>query len=276
MIIDIAMNIADKAFQNDVENVIERTFKNNIIPFFVGTNYETSIQCINYADKYNTFSYAGIHPANATKNKSDIKMFPLRHSKVIGIGECGLDYDRLLYTSKEDQKCIFKEQLEFKEHLYFLHSRNCHRDFMEILSDYNINGVVHSFTGTCEEMKDIIKKGLYIGINGCSLKYEENLEFIKEVPLERVLLETDAPYCKISKSYAGYKYVQTFFKENKKGFGCLKKGRNEPVNIRQVLEVLCYLKELCPLETENFLLENACKLFGSKLETLIKEKSKIT
>ena len=71
--------------------------------------------------------------------------------------------------------------------------------------------MVHSFTGTLEEMKAICDMDLYIGINGCSMKTDENCEVVKEVPLDRMMVETDCPYCDIRNSHASAKHVKTTF-----------------------------------------------------------------
>lgn len=77
-------------------------------------------------------------------------------------------------------------------------------------------GVVHSFTGDLEEMKELVEMNLFIGINGCSLKTEENLEVVKQIPVDRIMLETDCPYCDIRNSHASAKYVDTKFPQIKK------------------------------------------------------------
>lgn len=92
---------------------------------------------------------------------------------------------------------------EFKLPLY-LHSRASEEDFVKIMKDNRHRypgGVVHSYTGTESELQELLKLGLYIGVNGCSLKTKENCEVVKKIPLERIMLETDCPYCDIRNSH---------------------------------------------------------------------------
>ena len=87
----------------------------------------------------------------------------------------------------------------------YLHSRATGDEFNNIVKANRHRfptGVVHSFTGTLEEMQAILDMDLYIGINGCSMKTEENIEVVKAIPVERMMVETDCPYCDIRNSHA--------------------------------------------------------------------------
>lgn len=80
----------------------------------------------------------------------------------------------------------------------YLHNRNTGDDFYNIVKENRhrfSTGVVHSFTGTADEVKRIVELDLYIGVNGCSLKTQENIDTLKTIPLDRIMLETDSPYC---------------------------------------------------------------------------------
>jgi TatD DNase family protein len=136
------------------------------------------------------------------------------------MGEFGLDYDRLHYCSKSLQLHSFAAQLDVAASLdpqlpLFLHSRAAHADFVALLKSafgdglekLQRGGVVHSFTGTVEEMRELVGLGLHIGINGCSLKTVENCDVVREIPLDKLMLETDGPWCEVRPSHEGYKYL---------------------------------------------------------------------
>ncbi|KAH8175674.1 tatD related DNase domain-containing protein [Sarocladium implicatum] len=139
---------------------------------------------------------------------------------LVAMGEFGLDYDRLHYCSAALQRHSFEAQLRVAASLQpqlplFLHSRAAHQDFVKLLKaafgskleKLEKGGVVHSFTGSAEEMRELMDLGLYIGINGCSFKTAENCEVVKEVQLDRLMLETDGPWCEVRPSHEGWKYL---------------------------------------------------------------------
>ena len=131
----------------------------------------------------------------ATKGKAS--------GNVVAIGECGLDYARLQFCPKDIQQLGLRTQLEVASRTnlpLYLHNRESGDDLYEILSEYkdklsndrtNIKGIVHSFDESIDIAKQFMSLGLYIGINGCSLKTEENLNVAKQIPLDRLILETD-------------------------------------------------------------------------------------
>eukprot|EP00531_Pseudo-nitzschia_arenysensis_P018903 CAMPEP_0116133650 /NCGR_PEP_ID=MMETSP0329-20121206/10221_1 /TAXON_ID=697910 /ORGANISM="Pseudo-nitzschia arenysensis, Strain B593" /LENGTH=339 /DNA_ID=CAMNT_0003628299 /DNA_START=207 /DNA_END=1226 /DNA_ORIENTATION=+ len=205
---------------------------------------------------------------------------------VVAIGEFGLDYDRLEFSPKEIQLEYFRKQLD--RFLYcdndsigklplFLHNRSVGRDLLEILLEYKdkvhpktqqpvqIRGVVHSFDDSLELAQEFIDLGLFIGLNGCSLKTEENLAVVKELPLDKILLETDCPYCEIKATHAGHHFIQTTFakKPDKKfELGKMVKGRNEPNQIVQVAEVIAGAKGLSVQDVAEACYKNSMELYG--------------
>lgn len=308
MFIDIAFNVTDKAFENNLEEVIKDCINNDVMPLFVGLDLESSLKCILLSEKYKTCCYLGFHPChldtlqketicstcdipNTTlptekveekyssdedlKNKicsvqKSLNSLNFDNKRVIGIGECGLDYFRS--DKKSLQKEIFKLHLDLNKDLpYFLHCRDSHDDFMKIIREFKysqspneshkkeIKGVVHSFDGTLEQALCILEEGFYIGINGCSLKNQENINVVKQIPIERILLETDSPYCLIRKSYAASNFTTP-----------LKSKINSPKNVKQIAEVIALLKGASIDEIEKIVFENTLEVFP-KLKEFVNE-----
>ncbi len=219
---------------------------------------------------------------------------------VIAIGEFGLDYARLHFCPKEIQHVGFRAQLEvaLETNLpLYLHNRESGEDLMDILSEYTdrfarcqkysdgdstenrrIRGIVHSFDESLEVANKLLSLGLFIGINGCSLKTQQNLDVVKEIPLESLILETDCPWCDIRPTHAGFSYIQTTFpckkeKHYNKDLGqegyCVK-NRTEPCHVAQVAEVVAGLKDLDVKEIVDICCgKNVYELFG-KLEKCVK------
>lgn len=195
----------------------------------------------------------------------------------VAFGEIGLDYDRLFLSPKDIQLKYFEMQLQLAVELQmpmFLHSRACHEDFERILSPklehLPKRGLVHSFTGSLEEMQSLVRMGFDIGINGCSLKTQENLEVVKEVPLTRLQLETDGPWCEIRASHASSKYLAgeaaptapKSVKKEKWLAGHMVKGRNESCMIAQVAHVVAGVKGLSVQEVCEAAWGNSIRMFG--------------
>lgn len=233
------------------------------------------------------------------------------------IGEIGLDYDRLHYSCKDLQKMLFEEQLKLSCLIkddsipLFLHMRNCGQDFIQILKKFiigfldtkdqfnlkslvheqdqnnsifykfnpNRKFVVHSFTDSLKDLQDLLNlsPNCYIGMNGASLRDIKNIECVKYVPLDRLLLETDAPWCEIKRTHEAWKYLSESDKENKfklikkdklknipieEWDGYMIKGRNEPCMMENVAKVVSNIKQIPLQKVIDTVWETSCSVFG--------------
>ncbi|CAM9378811.1 unnamed protein product [Scytosiphon promiscuus] len=307
--IDIGANLLDDVFQGryhggsqkhepDLDAVLERAGAAGVEKMIVtaGT-LEESREALKLAKKHpNLYSTVGVHPTRCLEffggggdgeggsGSGSGGGDPEAHvaalaavleegkavGKVVAVGECGLDYDRLHFCGKAEQARGFELQFELAERSglpVFFHSRACREDFAALVRrnrDRVSGGVVHSFTGSKEEAEELTSMGLYIGVNGCSLKTEENLEVLRSIPGDRLMLETDAPWCEIRPSHAGSGMIKTAIPSRKKekfeaGF-CVK-GRQEPCHIVQVLEVAAAARGEEPSALAEQALENTRRLF---------------
>jgi len=130
----------------------------------------------------------------------EIKKYIKNNDKIVAIGEIGLDYYWEENPPKEVQKEAFRKQMNLAKELNFpviIHDREAHQDTLEILKEFQtVTGVVHCFSGSVEFAKECIKLGYYIGFTGVvTFKNAKKLvEVAKEIPLEKILVETDCPY----------------------------------------------------------------------------------
>ena len=193
----------DEKFDEDREELLKEIFNNNVTKIVcAGYNVEKSEMAVEIAGKYD-FVYAtcGISP-NDTDDFSDDKIEMIKKlgskNKVVAIGEIGLDY----YWNKENkpkQEEFFKAQLQLAKEYdlpVLVHDREAHADTLEILKQYKPKGVVHAFSGSVEMSEEILNLGMYLGIGGVlTFKNAKALPSVaKNAPLDRILLETDAPY----------------------------------------------------------------------------------
>ncbi|BFZ16559.1 hypothetical protein BsWGS_19597 [Bradybaena similaris] len=266
--IDIGANLTDpvyrgryhgkQAHEDDFQQVLKRAKENGVQKIIVtGGSLEESKAALSLTKSSDDlFCTVGCHPTRTLEfEKEDpesylqqlISLAKDNKDKVVAVGEMGLDFDRLNFSPKEAQIKYFKKQMELASATnlpVFFHCRAAHPEFMSIVSQHRDSisgGVVHSFTGTQEEAASILDLGFYIGINGCSLKTQENLDVMCSIPSDRLMIETDCPYCEVRPAHAGYKFVTTqFTTKRKEKFDpnfCVK-SRNEPCTIVQVLEVM--------------------------------------
>ena len=188
-----------------VDEVLQNAISNGVKKIIVPSSCASDIDDVfELAQKYeNVYCYLGIHPEEAKdwsgENKEKIKTLAAS-PKVVGIGEIGLDY----YWDKSNidlQKEIFIKQIELANELNLplnIHDRDAHKDTFDILKEHNKNSAVimHCFSGSPEFAVECLKEGWYIALGGVvTFKNAKKMKDVaKIVPLEKLLLETDAPY----------------------------------------------------------------------------------
>lgn len=204
-IFDSHAHYDDEAFDEDRDNVIEEIKNKGVIGVLnCGSSIEGARASFELSKKYDFFYAAvGIHPEYADKVNDEIlkeiEEMAAFH-KVRAIGEIGLDYYWDSNPSKEIQKEAFRKQMDLARKLNLpvvIHDRDAHKDTLDILKEFKeVKGVVHCFSGSPEFAKECLKIGYYIGFTGVVTfkNAKKILEVAKEVPLDRILLETDCPY----------------------------------------------------------------------------------
>jgi TatD DNase family protein len=201
--IDTHCHIHDSEYKLDVSDVISNASEFGVTKMIcVGTDEQTSAQAVEFVkNKENIWASVGLHPHDARLGVEAIEEIQrlAKLPKVVAIGECGLDYF-YNHSTKEDQATALHQQIEIALGAnlpMIFHIRDAFDDFWPIFDSYKgIKGVVHSFTATTKELEQALSRGLYIGLNGIMTftKDQSQLQAAKTVPLDSLLLETDAPF----------------------------------------------------------------------------------
>ena len=203
-IFDSHAHYLDDRFNEDRDSLFNHLFANGVCGIIEnGTTAETSQQAVELAHRYqNLWAAVGIHPGEAADAKSqDLATLEqlAADENVVAIGEIGLDYHYDDACPRDVQQHWFRSQLELANKLSLpvvIHDREAHEDTMRFLQEYRPRGVVHCFSGSVEMACEILKLGLYIGLGGVVTfkNARKTVEVAAMVPLDRLLLETDAPY----------------------------------------------------------------------------------
>lgn len=188
--------------------MLKRSFNLGIGMIAVGTDFEMSVKAIELAKKYDSiWATVGLHPNDNLHEELDIEKYRklLKEPKVVAIGEMGLDYYRTvggdLIAKQKDRFIKFLELARESNNPLILHCRDAYTDMLEMLSSAEtlfgaatLKGVVHSFTSSWEMAQKFIEQGFLIGLNGIITFTDQHDKLIKNIPLDKLLLETDAPY----------------------------------------------------------------------------------
>lgn len=312
---DIGVNLTDemysglyhgkKAHAEDLDQVMQRAQSAGVMHQMVTVGQLDEVEpALALTKRYDgLFCTAGVHPTRTSQvGEGDTYLDKLRaildqHGKsednssgrIVAIGEVGLDYDRLHFSPRENQLRHFGLQLELAGQYrlpLFLHCRAAHDDLVSLLAPHlhalagegkSRAGVVHCFTGSTEEMQALVKLGLFVGLTGCSLKTEQGIQVARDIPLDRLLLETDAPWCDMRATHASAPFLAAFNaarpdltslyqpasvkKEKWEVTKCVK-GRNEPCAIGSVAAIVAKVKGVDIEVVANASLDNARFLFG--------------
>lgn len=253
MLIDTHCHIHETSYPLDGDDVICRAHQAGVTRIIcVGTNEASSIEAVEFASsRHGVFAAIGIHPYYAEAGLGDFAKLlesTAHDKKIVAIGEIGLDYYNN-QSPREAQIQLLKSQIELalKYDLPIIfHVRDAYDDFWSVLDGFQgIRGVLHSFTDTLGNANEGLKRGLYIGINGISTFTKDETQKImySSIPLDKIILETDAPFLTPSPLRGKVKI-------------------NEPAFIRNIAEYNSVIHQITFDEIANTTSVNACALFN--------------
>ena len=252
-LIDTHCHLNDEALYKDLDNVISRALQTGVEKMIViGWDEESSKLAIKIAEQY-PFIYAcvGFHPENLENIDDEALNRVLKmssHEKVVGIGEIGLDYHWEKDPDKREiQKEFFVKQIEYANKVGLpisIHSREAFSDTLEILNKHKplYGGVMHCYSGSADNIKDIINLGLYIGLDGpVTFKNAKTpKEVAEEIPLDKLVLETDSPYLSPHP---------------------LRGTVNEPANLILIADEIANIRGMSKKHLLEVVYDNSCRLF---------------
>lgn len=263
MLVDTHAHLNFPDFEKDLEEVVKRSIRAGVEKIIcVSSNIADSERAIEIARKYPkiVFASVGIHPQqtdpeNKTSLINQIKELEklAGQKEVVAIGECGLDFSLAPPGEKdrthEDQIYLFKEQIKLTQKLnlpVLIHSREVFQETVESLREFkglkSLKGVFHCYAGGKRGIAKVNELGFYFGVDG-NLTYDEGLQNVfKLIPLERIIIETDAPFL-----------TPIPFRGQ----------RNEPAQVKIIAELLAKLKGVTFDKIAQETTENAQKLFAS-------------
>lgn len=230
---------------SEIENIV-KSFNGIIIVSGTDDKSNKEILNMNYGNVYFTL---GIHPDDCLNYKeSDLDFIKnnLSNPRVLGIGEIGLDY-HYSKDNNEKQKELFIKQLDIARNykkVAVIHSRDAISDTIDILKNYkDIKKILHCYSGSIESAYELIKYDTYFGIGGV-ITFKNNINLVnvvKNLPLERIVIETDSPY-----------------------LSPVRGDKNTPCNIPMIIKKIADIKNVSYEEVLNITTNNAKKLFGVK------------
>lgn len=262
--IDIGVNLLHKQFAADREEVIRRAHAAGVTTMLItATDLESTMNAIAFSETHDMFCTAGVHPhdaAGAVESFTSDLASLAQSDRVKAIGETGLDFNRN-YSAPEIQRKVFASQLELACELHkpvFVHDRDSNGEVFQHLQSAggDLCGVVmHCFTGSRADLERYIEAGYYIGITGwvCDRRRGEELRsLVCEIPLNKLLVETDAPFLLPQTAPADWHAQQTVRANSR---------RNEPALLPYVIAQIAELHQSDPTTVAEATARNARTLF---------------
>ena len=255
-LIDSHCHLDDASFDNDLDAVLERMASNDVQgAMLAGVTLETARKSLSIAEKHDhLFAAVGIHPHDAQECSESVlqELIALaQNPKVKAWGETGLDFNRMFSPQRDQEKWLIR-QMEIATDLnlpLIFHERDSNGRFIDILKDHfkpGSKGVVHCFSGNLEELHVYLSMGLYIGITGILTikgRGKQLRRLVGDIPADRILVETDAPY------------LTPAPQKNQT-------RRNEPAFVRSTFMKLAEIKDVPPESLAEQLWQNTCTLFN--------------
>ena len=251
---DIGVNLFCRQFSKP-EKVLADATQAGVACILTGSDMRENEKVHRFVQTHDAWGTAGIHPHNADNARKEdfdrIEEILAENYKILAVGECGLDFDRM-FSERENQIRCLEKHIEIAERMekpMFLHEREASREFVSVFRQHPEickQAVVHCFTGDKATLETYLAMGFYIGITGwiCDERRADALrDAVSVLPLDRVMLETDAPY---------------LAPRNVHGIGRI----NFPQNIRYVAETLAEYMHVPEDELIRHAKENTEKFFG--------------
>ena len=252
MIFDTHAHLDDRAFAQDREALLSRLPEEGIgLVMNPGCSLSSSLAAVALAERYDyVYAAVGSHPDAADevdeKALEQYRALAREHPKVRAIGEIGLDY-HYEDIPRQLQQQAFRAQLTLAAELklpVIVHEREAHEDGMRIVSEFpQVTGVFHCYSGSLEMAKWLIDRGWYIGFGGVLTfkNARKAVEVASQIPLERIVLETDCPYM-APEPFRG--------------------RRNDPGKLSWVAQRLAQLRGMSPEEIQDITWRNGLSLYG--------------
>jgi len=253
--IDIHSHIQGKEYDSDRAELLSRMKERGIGTIVVGVDKKTSVDAIALAEQHeNLWACIGVHPNDNLTEEFDSAWFRenAQHTKVVAIGECGLDYFRREKTNEEirRQEDRFRAQIEIAIEMQLplmLHIRDAHEDALRVLGEYkerhgdSLFGNVHFFTASSTVARQYIHLGFSVSVPGVVTFADEVAEAIRDIPLDWIHAETDSPFAAPA-PHRG--------------------KRNEPTLVTEVVQKIAEIKKIGEAEAANTIRKNNKRLFG--------------